>query len=64
LSGSRFLKSVNRHKNKDRIAVNLWVAVASFWIDVRGQEVKAVGASGVQISDQIELVASMGNGVE
>jgi len=40
------------------------LAVASFWIDVRGQEVKATGASVVQISHPIELVASMANGVE
>ncbi len=39
--GFRFLKGVNRPKNNDRIAVNLRRVLASFWIDVRGQEVKA-----------------------
>jgi len=39
--GFRFLKGVNRPKNNDRIAVNLGHVLASFWIDVRGQEVKA-----------------------
>jgi len=32
--------SIDR-KNNDRIAVNLRRILASFWIDVRGQEVKA-----------------------
>jgi len=38
--------------------------VASFWIDVRGQEVKATEVVGRQISDQIELVGGIANGVE
>jgi hypothetical protein len=38
--------------------------VASFWIDVRRQEVKATGGVGVPFSYQIELVASLANGVE
>jgi hypothetical protein len=51
--GYSFLKTVNRQKNNDRIAVNLRHGVASFWIDVRDQEVKATRTG---------AVASMGNG--
>jgi hypothetical protein len=57
--GPDFSKASIAQKNKDRIAVNLRHAVASFWIDVRGQEVKARRAIGRAASDQIEVVASM-----
>jgi hypothetical protein len=36
-----FSKASIDQKNNDRIAVNLRRVLASFWIDVRGQEVKA-----------------------
>jgi len=57
--GADFSKASIAQKNKDRIAVNLRHAVASFWIDVRDQEVKATRATRGAASDQIEVVASM-----
>jgi hypothetical protein len=41
-----FSKASIAQKNNDRIAVKLRLAVASFWIDVGGQEVKAARANG------------------
>jgi len=43
--GKDFSKVSIAQKNKDRIAVNLRPAVASFWIDVSGQDVKATDAA-------------------
>jgi hypothetical protein len=63
-SGSKYLKSVNRQKNNDRIAVNLRHCLASFWIDMRGPEVKARGYLRGAGSDGLRLVGSMANGVE
>lgn len=51
-------------KNNDRIAVNFWSGLASFWIDVRGQEVKvAREVDGVE-SDSFAVVGSMPTGVD
>jgi hypothetical protein len=44
--GTDFSKASIAQKNKDRIAVNLRHAVASFWIDAESQEVKATGGIG------------------
>jgi hypothetical protein len=57
--GANFSKASIAQKNNDRIAVNLRHALASFWIDVRGQEVKAIGPASDAATDQIEVVASM-----
>jgi len=60
--GPDFSKASIAQKNKDRVAVNLRHAVASFWIDASSQEVKATRAAGGAAGDQIEVVASMANG--
>jgi hypothetical protein len=49
--GQDFSKASIAQKNKDRIAVNLRHAVASFWIDVRAQEVKAIGGVRSAVGD-------------
>jgi hypothetical protein len=54
-----FSKASIAQKNNDRIAVNLRLAVASFWIDVRDREVKAASAAMVPPATGIEVVASM-----
>jgi len=51
-------------KNNDRIAVNLRHTLASFWIDVRGQEVKVARDIHGAESDQFTVVGSMATGVE
>jgi hypothetical protein len=62
--GQDFSKASIAQKNKDRIAVNLRHAVASFWIDVRGQEVKAIGGVRSAVGDHFEVVGSMASGLE
>ena len=59
-----FSKASIAEKNNDRIAVNFWHGLASFWIDVRGQEVKvARDVHGAQ-SDSFAVVGSMPTGVD
>jgi hypothetical protein len=57
--GTNFSKASIAQKNKDRIAVNLRHAVASFWIDASSQEVKAARRVDGAVSDQFEVVASV-----
>jgi hypothetical protein len=57
--GPDFSKASIAQKNKNRIAVNLRHAVASFWIDASSEEVKAARAVRGAVSDKIEVVASM-----
>jgi len=57
--GPDFSKASIAQKNKNRIAVNLRHAVASFWIDASSEEVKAARAVRSAASDKIEVVASM-----
>jgi len=57
--GANFSKASIAQKNRDRIAVNLRHAVASFWIDASSQEVKAAKGGDGAVSDQFEVVASM-----
>jgi hypothetical protein len=57
--GRDFSKASIAQKNKNRIAVNLRHAVASFWIDASRREVKAARGIRGAASDKIEVVASM-----
>jgi hypothetical protein len=59
-----FSKASIAQKNNDRIAVNLQHSLASFWIDMRGPEVKATGYLRGAEGDGLRLVGSMANGVE
>jgi hypothetical protein len=60
----KFSKASIAQKNNDRIAVNLRHSLASFWIDMRGQEVKARGDLADSTSDRLWLVGGTANGVE
>jgi hypothetical protein len=46
------------------MAVNLWHGPASFWIDVKGQEVKVARDIHSAASDKFWVVGSMSTGVE
>jgi hypothetical protein len=61
--GKNFSKASVAQKNNDRVAVNPWHGLASFWIDVRGQEVKvATDVHGAE-SENFAVVSSMPTGV-
>jgi len=62
--GKNLSKESIAQKNNDRIAVNLRHTLASFWIDVRGQEVKVARDIHGAESDQFTVVGSMATGVE
>jgi hypothetical protein len=63
--GGDFSKVSVAQKNNDRIAVNLAsIFAASFWIDVRAQEVKAPTSSSHPTGCKTGVVLIMGNGVE
>jgi hypothetical protein len=62
--GKSFSKASVAAKNNDRSAVNPWHGLASFWIDVRGQEVKVARDVHGAESDNFAVVGSMATGVE
>jgi hypothetical protein len=59
-----FSKASIAQKNNDRIAVNLQDGLASFWIDVRGTEVKVAKDIDSAESDNFTVVGSVATGVE
>jgi hypothetical protein len=62
--GKTFSKALVAQKNNDRIAVNPWHGLASFWIDVRGSEVKVARDVHGAESDNFAVVGNIATGVE